>query len=104
MTTKVRGSVLANTSVVAGTYGDEVSTIVITVDGQGRLTFANTISLSNNFISANSYQSLSDFVNNSIIIIQSEINNLANTKYDKTGGLISGQIDTSDQFIDAGSF
>lgn len=51
MTTKVKPSVLENTSVSAGTYGSSTVIPVFTVDAQGRLTFsANAtvgISLSN---------------------------------------------------------
>ena len=40
MTTKVTGSVLANTAVTAGTYGGASQHAVVTVDAQGRLTLA----------------------------------------------------------------
>ena len=40
MTTKVTGSVLANTAVTAGTYGGASQMAVVTVDAQGRLTSA----------------------------------------------------------------
>jgi len=40
MTTKVTGSVLANTAVTAGTYGGTTQHSVVTVDAQGRITFA----------------------------------------------------------------
>ena len=40
MTTKVTGSVLANTAVTAGTYGGSTQHAVVTVDAQGRLTLA----------------------------------------------------------------
>jgi hypothetical protein len=40
MTTKVTGSVLANTAVTAGTYGGASAIPVVTVDAQGRLTSA----------------------------------------------------------------
>jgi hypothetical protein len=40
MTTKVTGSVLANTAVTAGTYGGSTAIPVVTVDAQGRITSA----------------------------------------------------------------
>ena len=40
MTTKVSGSLLANTAVVPGTYGTSTTTPVITIDAQGRITSA----------------------------------------------------------------
>ena len=40
MTTKVTASVLANTAVAAGTYGGASQQAVVTVDAQGRLTYA----------------------------------------------------------------
>lgn len=40
MTTKVTPSVLADTAVVTGTYGGTTQLAVVTVDGQGRITFA----------------------------------------------------------------
>lgn len=45
MTTKVTGSVLANTAVTAGTYGGTSAIPVIVVDPQGRLTSASNVSL-----------------------------------------------------------
>ena len=63
MTTKVTGSVLANTSVTAGTYGGAGSTPtvnhlipVITVDAQGRLTSAANVTITNTAVYANSGQ------------------------------------------------
>jgi hypothetical protein len=103
MTTKVRSSVLANTSVVAGTYGSNTDVVVITVDAQGRLTFASQISLSNTFVDANTAQSIFELANTALHLAQTAID-IANTKYDKIGGLISGQIITSDQFMDGGLF
>lgn len=46
MTTKVSGSVLANTSVTSGTYGGTTISPVIVVDAQGRLTSAANASIS----------------------------------------------------------
>lgn len=40
MTTKVTPSVLADTTVVTGSYGGTTQHAVVTVDGQGRITFA----------------------------------------------------------------
>ena len=40
MTTKVTPSVLADTTVTTGTYGGTTQHAVVTVDGQGRITFA----------------------------------------------------------------
>ena len=40
MTTKVTGSVLANTAVTAGTYGGASQMAVVTVDQQGRITYS----------------------------------------------------------------
>lgn len=103
MTTKVKSSVLANTSVVAGTYGSDNSLVVITVDPQGRLTYASDVPLSNAFATANSVQSAYDLANTALSLALVAFDT-ANTKYDKTGGLISGQIITSDQFMDGGEF
>lgn len=88
MTTKVRGSVLANTAVVAGTYGGNTEVAVITVDAQGRITYASNVIISSNGSSAN-LQPLYDLID---------------TKYDKIGGTISGQIITTGQFLDGGEF
>jgi hypothetical protein len=46
MTTKVTGSVLANTSVVAGTYGTASQVPIITIDAQGRITSATAATVS----------------------------------------------------------
>jgi hypothetical protein len=43
MTTRVTGSVLANTAVTVGTYGGAQALAVFTVDKQGRLTFAANV-------------------------------------------------------------
>jgi len=43
MTTKVKPSVLADTSVSAGTYGGTANVAVFTVDSQGRLTHAANV-------------------------------------------------------------
>ena len=63
MTTKVTGSVLANTAVTAGTYGGAGATPavsyalpVITVDAQGRLTSAANVTIRNTAVFANSGQ------------------------------------------------
>lgn len=41
MTTKVTGSILANTAVTAGTYGGASTMPIVTVDAQGRITAAS---------------------------------------------------------------
>lgn len=43
MTTKVTSSVLTNTAVSTGTYGGRANTTVITVDAQGRITYAANV-------------------------------------------------------------
>ena len=40
MTTKVTGSVLANTAITPGTYGGVTQIPVVTIDQQGRATYA----------------------------------------------------------------
>lgn len=52
--TKVSPSVLANTAVTPGTYGGSSNTAVITVDGQGRLTYAANLS-SNTTVTPGTY-------------------------------------------------
>lgn len=103
MTTKVKSSVLANTTVVAGTYGNSDAIPIITVDPQGRLTFATNQSIANAYANTSTAQAIYDLANNALSIAQSAYDT-ANTKYDKTGGLISGQIITTDQFMDGGEF
>jgi hypothetical protein len=63
MTTKVTGSVLANTAVTAGTYGGAGATPtvnhqvpVVTVDAQGRLTSAANVTITNTQVYANTGQ------------------------------------------------
>ena len=61
MTTKVTGSVLANTAVTAGTYGGAGSSTnhvvpVVTVDAQGRLTSAANVTITNTQVYANTGQ------------------------------------------------
>jgi len=58
MTTKVTGSVLANTAVTAGTYGSAGTAAnhvvpVVTVDAQGRLTSAANVTITNTQVFAN---------------------------------------------------
>lgn len=47
MTTKVTGSVLANTAVTAGTYGTASAVPTITIDAQGRITSAINTAIAN---------------------------------------------------------
>lgn len=101
MTTKVRGSVLANTAVVAGTYGNTTYIPIITVDPQGRLTYASSTTF--DAVTANTAQSIYDLANTALSIAQAAYDT-ANTKYDKTGGLISGEIITTGQYMDGGEF
>ena len=85
MTTKVKSSVLANTSVIAGTYGNESSLIVITVDAQGRITNVTNTAIS---IPSGSYVTSS---NSSILSTNTQIT--ANvTIAPNTGGLSIGPI------------
>jgi hypothetical protein len=56
MTTKVTGSVLANTAVTAGTYGGSLAIPVVTVDAQGRLTSAANVSVTQTSVYANTGQ------------------------------------------------
>lgn len=46
MTTKVTASLLANTSVVAGTYGSSTTVPIIVIDNQGRITSATAATIS----------------------------------------------------------
>jgi len=55
MTTKVTGSILANTAVTAGSYGGSDVFPVITVDAQGRLISASNTSLPSTGVSATTY-------------------------------------------------
>lgn len=78
MTTKVTPSVLADTSVTTGTYGGSTTATVITVDAQGRITYAA------NAVPSYSANQLTGF------ITASQITNVANTQV--TGLINSGQL------------
>jgi hypothetical protein len=78
MVTKVTPSVLADTAVTAGTYGGATSAAVVTIDAQGRITYAANATPS---YSANQ---LTGF------ITSSQITNVANTQV--TGLINSGQL------------
>lgn len=78
MTTKVTSSVLANTSVSIGTYGGSTQHTVITVDQQGRVTYAANItpSIANTQITG--------------LITSTQITSIANTQI--TGTITSSQL------------
>lgn len=78
MTTKVTASVLADTSVTPGTYGGSTVNSVLTVDQQGRITYAGNTTPS---YSANQLTGY---------ITSSQITNIANTQI--TGLITSAQI------------
>lgn len=83
MTQKVKPSTLADTAVTPGTYGGTTQLAVVTVDQQGRATYA-----------ANTPVSGLSIANTQItgLILSSQINSVANTKI--TGLILSDQIDT----------
>ena len=56
MTTKVTGSILANTAVTAGSYGGTTSVGSFTVDAQGRIIQASNVSITSTAIYANTGQ------------------------------------------------
>lgn len=80
MTTKIKPSVLADTTVSAGTYGGTTQHAVYTVDQQGRITYAAnaTPSIANTQITG--------------LITSAQIVSVANTQV--TGLITSGQIAT----------
>lgn len=85
MTQKVKPSTLADTAVTPGTYGGTTQLAVLTVDQQGRTTYA-----------ANTPVSGLSIANTQItgLILSSQINSVANTKI--TGQITSSQIQTID--------
>lgn len=78
MTTKVTSSVLANTAVTAGTYGGTTQIGVVTVDQQGRITYAANVtpSIANTQVTG--------------LITSTQIANVANTQV--TGVLTPQQV------------
>lgn len=79
MTTRVTSSLLANTTVAAGNYGGTTQIPVITLDAQGRATYAanvpvSSISIANTQITGNIVTSFNGR-SGSVTLTQTDINN-----------------------------
>ena len=92
MITKVTPSVLANTTVIAGTYGRANSIVIFTIDNQGRLTGAtNTlISIANNQITGLLLANQIANVTNTTITGLINAPQIANVYANQISGLIAG--------------
>jgi hypothetical protein len=95
MTQKVKPSTLADTSVVASTYGGQNQIPVFTVDQQGRLTYAANVSpiiQSSQIAGSITDSQISSVSNNKItgVITNAQIASVANTKI--TGNIISDSV------------
>lgn len=89
MTTRVGPSVLANTAVTSGTYGGASQIPVITVDQQGRLTYASNVAVAGGF-SSGSWTITASGAN--LIFAYS---NTAVFRIDSTGNIISSSAVTA---------
>lgn len=95
MTTKVKASVLADTAVSTGTYGGTTQQAVVTVDQQGRITYAAnaTPSIANTQITGlitNAQIASMDAAKITALITSSQITSIANTQI--TGLITAAQI------------
>jgi hypothetical protein len=95
MTTKVKASVLADTAVSTGTYGGTTQHAVVTVDQQGRITYAAnaTPSIANTQITGlitNAQIASMDAAKITALITSSQITSIANTQI--TGLITAAQI------------
>jgi hypothetical protein len=95
MTTKVKASTLADTAVTTGTYGGSTQHSVVTVDQQGRITYAAnaTPSIANTQITGlitNAQIASLDAAKITALITSSQINSIANTQI--TGLITAAQI------------
>ena len=90
MTTKVTSALLANTAVTPGNYGGTTQIPVITLDGQGRATFAANVAVSS--ISVANTQITGTITNAQLAgsITSNKITSVSNTAI--TGLITSGQI------------
>ena len=74
---------LANTAVTPGTYGNSDEIPVFTVDAQGRITNANTVSLSGTVVSVNGQTGV-------VVLNAANVGAVANTVFVNATGLLTG--------------
>lgn len=74
---------LANTTVVAGTYGNASAIPILVIDAQGRITNANTAALTGTVTSVNGQSGV-------VVLNASDVNAVADTVFVNATGLLTG--------------